>query len=116
MKLDIPERGINLANHANAQKLAEQVALWVMAQGIMPANREYQLCERLSTFALGMRENCWIRRLDYHTLIELDQPEDYVGRNINSNTHKEYVTEFVSWFRREYTRQNPEFLFEILDI
>jgi hypothetical protein len=116
MKLNIPERGINLANHPQGQKLAEQVALWVMAQGIMPANREYQLCERLSTFALGMSETCWIRRLDYRTLMELDQPDHYVGRNINSNTRRESVIEFASWFRREYIRQNPEFLFEILDI
>ena len=115
MKLHIPERGINLANHPESQQVAQQVSLWIMAQGVMPANREFMLCEKLSRYALGMSDMCWIKPLDYHTLVDLDQPEHYFGRNINGDQRRESIQEFINWFRREYTKQNPEFLFEILD-
>jgi hypothetical protein len=116
MRLNIPERGVNLRNADQAHLLARYVALWVMAQRTALTPEEINLCHKLSSFSLGMTDDCWIRRSDYHILMNLDQPDHYLGRNINGSGQREYVAEMINWFRREYTRQNPEFLFEMLDV
>lgn len=109
--LRVPERGINLALRPDSQRLASEVSHWIMAQ----ARTDFvNFCGRLSAYAIGMSEECWITRGDYRRLSEFNLQAHEFGQHIRAHEFTASVRELQNWFRLEYSRQNPSFIFELI--